>query len=72
MEYNRVFSVGNDVELVDSSGTAFGTSTNRIDVETFSADQEGLLTSILKELKKTNMYLADMANLGILENKDIN
>lgn len=30
------------------------------------------LGNIIKELKKTNMYLANMANVGVLTNADIN
>lgn len=68
---NRVFKVGNDVELVDSSGTETGTTSNRLKVESKDIDVMSLLNRIYKELQKTNFYLADMANVGYIENEDI-
>lgn len=57
---DRVFNVGNERELVDSDGVAFGTDSNRIQVEASQLDLYSTFTQILKELKKINLHLALM------------
>lgn len=66
----RVFNVGNERELVDSDGDAFGTATNRIQVEASQLDLYSTFNQMLKELKKINLHLALM-NDNIINDTEV-
>lgn len=67
---DRVFNVGNERELVDSDGDAFGTATNRIQVEVSQLDLYSTFNQMLKELKKINLHLALM-NDNIINDTEV-
>jgi hypothetical protein len=60
--FDRVFNVGNDVELVDSDGLALGTDSNRISTSTKDLDSNELLCSILKELRIIRLHQEKASN----------
>lgn len=57
-------------QLKDSSGVEIGTKDNRLEVEASNTDIYNIINDLLREQKKTNMYLS-IANDLIIEDTEI-
>lgn len=68
---DRVFNVGNERELVDSDGVAFGTDENKISVASEDLDSNQLLGAILKELRIIRTHQEKASN-EVFRETDIN
>lgn len=71
MNWPRLTFQSKEAELTDSSGNEVGTTTNRFQVESRDTDTFNTFEAILKELRIMNVYLSDMANVGIVKKSDL-
>lgn len=64
---DRVFKIGNDVELVDAEKNAIGVNGNRLQTEELNSIEFNVLGEILTQLKIMNYHLCFLTGLEVTE-----